>query len=146
MDDTFLFIFWRIVYLYFSKIKNFLIIFLIFFSFSPLAYLYISISEKDKRTDYPGKIIANKVQQEWNKNFSNTIESVIGDEWHAGNLSYHLDSRPKWYTHSSAFVDKSMEDFVKTIGKNGFLIVNGECDHGISFIIENNKICMLGSK
>ena len=24
------------------------------------------------------------------------MEFVIGDEWEAGNLSYHLKSRPKW--------------------------------------------------
>ena len=24
---------------------------------------------------------------------------VIGDEWKAGNLSYHLESRPKWHEH-----------------------------------------------
>ena len=87
-----------------------MIIFLIFFSFSPLAYLYISISEKDKRTDYPGKIIANKVQQEWNKNFSNTIESVIGDEWHAGNLSYHIISRPKWFYVDKIFLPLNLSE------------------------------------
>ena len=29
-------------------------------------------------------------------NFYNDIKFVIGDEWFAGNLSYHLNSRPKW--------------------------------------------------
>ena len=28
--------------------------------------------------------------------FTNEIKIVIGDEWYAGNLSYHLISRPKW--------------------------------------------------
>ena len=79
-------------------------------------------------------------------NFTNNIRSVIGDEWHAGNLSYHLSSKPKWYSHSAAFVDISFDDFMKTIGKEGFIIDNGECTHGISFTIENNKICMSGNK
>ena len=26
---------------------------------------------------------------------------VLGDEWLAGNLSYHLKSRPKWIANSS---------------------------------------------
>ena len=29
-------------------------------------------------------------------NFINEIKIVVGDEWSAGNLSYHLSSRPSW--------------------------------------------------
>ena len=36
------------------------------------------------------------VQNKWNENFRNDIKIVIGDEWFAGNLSYHLSSRPVW--------------------------------------------------
>ena len=49
-----------------------------------------------KRTDYPGKGIALKTQYAWDKQFSSTINVVYGNEWNAGNLSYHLKSRPKW--------------------------------------------------
>ena len=28
--------------------------------------------------------------------YKSQINYVIGDEWYAGNLSYHLKSRPKW--------------------------------------------------
>ena len=129
-----------------KKLKHFFSAFLIFFILSPATYLYISFSETDKRTDYPGREIANLVQEKWDNNFKNTIKSVIGDEWHAGNLSYHLKSKPKWYSHSAAFVDKSFDDFIETIGKDGFIIVNGECSHGILFKIKNNNICMSGKK
>ena len=61
-----------------------------------LLSLLFSISKDDKRTDYPGKEIAQKVQMEWDNNFDEPVEFVIGDEWKAGNLSYHLKSRPKW--------------------------------------------------
>ena len=57
-----------------------------------LTYTIVSISKDDKRTDYPGKKIAQKVQNEWDQNFDDSIEFVIGDEWKAGNLSYHLKS------------------------------------------------------
>jgi len=129
-----------------NKLKYFFSVFLILFIFSPAAYLYVSISQTDKRTDYPGKEIANKIQEKWDGNFTNTIDSVIGDEWYAGNLSYHLRSKPKWYSYSAAFIDMSVDDFIERIGKNGLIIVNGECTHGISFTIENNKICMSGNK
>ena len=108
--------------------------------------MFISVSQTDKRTDYPGKEIANLVQEKWDNNFTNTIISVVGDEWHAGNLSYHLKSKPKWYSHSAAFVDKSFDAFIETIGKDGFIIVNGECSYGVLFIIKNNNICMSGKK
>ena len=79
-----------------KKIKFFLYSFLFLFFLSPIIYSYISVSQTDKRTDYPGKDIANKVQFLWNQDFDKEIEFVTGDEWKAGNLSYHLKSRPKW--------------------------------------------------
>ena len=109
-------------------------------------YSFESIKNTDKRTDYPGKEIGKQVQEKWNSNFSNKIKSVIGDEWHAGNLSYHLKSNPKWYSHSNAFVERTFDDFIETIGKDGFIIVNGECVSGLLFIIKKNNICMNGKK
>jgi len=79
-----------------KKLKPFLYGFLFLFFLSPILYAYISISETDKRTDYPGKIIAKKVQLKWDQDFKDPIQFVIGNEWKAGNLSYHLKSRPKW--------------------------------------------------
>ena len=70
--------------------KSFIISFLILFLLSPITYAYISITENDKRTDYPGKQIANKVQLRWNEEFKEPINVVLGNEWNAGNLSYHL--------------------------------------------------------
>ena len=66
------------------------------FFFSPITYAVVSLTNDFKRTDYPGKEIARLVQDRWDQNFSNDIKLVIGDEWYAGNLSYHLNSRPKW--------------------------------------------------
>ena len=63
---------------------------------SPITYLYVSISNDHKRTDFPGKEIARLVQNKWEDNFVNEIKIVVGDEWSAGNLSYHLYSRPIW--------------------------------------------------
>jgi len=130
----------------FKKIKYFFSILLFLFILSPVTYLYVSISQQDKRTDYPGREIAKIVQEKWDNNFKDEIKSVIGHEWNAGNLSYHLKSNPKWYSHSSAFVEKTFDDFIETIGKDGFIIVNGECVSGILFIIKNNHICMNGKK
>ena len=79
-----------------KKLKPFMIGFIFFFFLSPLLYACISILKNDKRTDYPGKEIAAKVQLIWDKDFDKEIEFVTGNEWNAGNLSYHLKSRPKW--------------------------------------------------
>ena len=64
---------------------------------SPLIYALVSEIDQTKRTDYPGKEISRLVQNKWDENFVNEIKIVIGDEWSAGNLSYHLSSRPSWY-------------------------------------------------
>ena len=79
-----------------KKLKSFFIVFLIIFLISPITYAYISVTKDDKRTDYPGKQIAEKVQQKWNEEFNIPINVVLGNEWNAGNLTYHLDSRPVW--------------------------------------------------
>ena len=70
--------------------------FIFLFFVSPMLYAYVSITKEDKRTDYPGKAIAIKTQYAWDQQFGSTINVVMGDEWNAGNLSYHLKSRPKW--------------------------------------------------
>ena len=79
-----------------NKIKPFLFGFIFLFFLSPILYSYISIKQNDKRTDYPGREIANKVQLVWNQQYNNPINVVLGNEWSAGNLSYHLKSRPSW--------------------------------------------------
>ncbi len=79
-----------------KKIKNFYIVFIFLFLLSPVIYAYISINQTNKRTDYPGKEIAKKVQKKWNLEFNEPINVVLGNEWNAGNLSYHLTSRPTW--------------------------------------------------
>ena len=93
-----------------KKINQFLYGFLFLFFLSPALYSYVSISQTDKRTDYPGREIATKVQIIWNKDFDKEIEFVTGDEWKAGNLSYHLKSRPKWegFTNNE-ILDKSSQ-------------------------------------
>ena len=86
--------------------------FIFLFFLSPVLYSYESISKKDKRTDYPGKEIAAKVQIVWNQNFDKEIEFVTGNEWNAGNLSYHLKSRPKWEGFNSNETLKKSSQFI----------------------------------
>ncbi len=78
------------------KLNSFLIAFIFLFLLSPILYGYVSISQTDKRTDYPGRDIAIKVQMAWHEQHDEPIKYVLGDEWTAGNLSYHINSRPIW--------------------------------------------------
>ena len=93
-----------------KKIRKFLIFFLFLFVLSPAIYLGISIYDKNKRTDFPGKEIARLVQNKWNDNFVNDIKIVIGDEWFGGNLSYHLNSRPVWFNDLENKASKVKDD------------------------------------
>ena len=129
-----------------NKLKYFFSTFLILFILSPTVYFYISITQTNKRTDYPGKEISQIVQKKWQNNFANDIELVGGDEWHGGNLSYHLKSRPKW---DNIFDNKKT---IKSKNTEGGFIIIGNTDillkicSGIFFEIETQGICMIGTK
>ncbi len=92
-----------------KKLKPFMIGFVFFFFLSPVLYAYVSISDDEKRTDYMGKEIAVKTQYAWDQQFDSSINVVLGDEWNAGNLSYHLKSRPVW----DGFVEREKLDQLK---------------------------------
>lgn len=117
-----------------NKLKGFASMFLILFIFSPFAYVYVSITQTDKRTDYPGKEIAIKVQESWDNKFTSKIGYVSGDEWTAGNLSYHLRSRPKWVgvnedvksKNKLSIVDIFENNISEAVTKIGYFKVYGE--------------------
>ena len=78
-----------------DKLKLFNYVFIFLFLFSPFLYGYISITQTDKRTDYKGKQMARTIESKLKKlGFPNTF-LIFGDEWIAGNLCYHLKSKPK---------------------------------------------------
>ena len=127
-----------------KKINSFLYGFIFLFFLSPAIYSYVSIKQTDKRTDYFGRDIANLVERRWNKNFSNEIKYVVGDEWYAGNLSYHISSRPKW------FLD--LKDKTNKLDPNGGVIYVGnpeilkEICPGDFGKINKHGYCMIGSR
>jgi len=92
-----------------NKLKPFMIGFIFLFFMSPILYAYVSISKDDKRTDYPGKEIAIKTQYAWDQQFNSKINVVYGNEWNAGNLAYHLKSRPMW----EGFIEREKLDKLK---------------------------------
>ena len=95
-----------------KRLNSFLSGFLFLFFLSPIIYSYVSISQTDKRTDYPGKEIASKAQLIWSKDFNGEIQFVTGDEWKAGNLSYHLKSRPVWEGSTNSEILKNASQFI----------------------------------
>ena len=95
-----------------KKISLFLYGFLFLLFLSPSIYLYESIYQTEKRTDYPGKDIALKTQAIWNQDFDKEIQFVTGDEWKAGNLSYHLKSRPVWEGFTNEKIIKNSSQFI----------------------------------
>ena len=103
MTPFYLFLGVLFLYIYQSKInqikiKKFIITFIFIFLLSPLTYAFISVFKTDKRTDYNGEIEAEKALvffKNQNK-ITGDISFIKGDEWFAGNISYHLEKRPKW--------------------------------------------------
>ena len=145
------YLFFGLFFIYHFKIninlnflKRFMFGFFFIFILSPVAYLYISISADNKRTDYPGKEIAYLVQSRWDKNFVNNIAIIVGDEWVGGNLSYHLRSRPRWFYN--------LEPKLKNLNLNGGVIYVGNADilksvcPGEFGSIKSQGICMIGTR
>ncbi len=87
----------------FEKMRTFSSIFLILFLLSPILYSYVSITKTDKRTDFEGKNLAKqaKVFFETEGEELGKMEYIKGNEWIAGNISYHLPERPKWIYSSN---------------------------------------------
>ncbi len=127
-----------------KNFKKFFVLFVLLFLLSPIAYLGISLANDSKRTDYPGKEISRLVQNKWDNNFTNDIKIVIGDEWAAGNLSYHLNSRPRWMLSlkNSTYKIKSEEGVIYT----GNPEVLKEVCPGVFGIIRPHGYCMIGQK
>jgi hypothetical protein len=127
-----------------KKLNSFLYGFIFLALLSPILYSYISVKQTNKRTDYFGKEIADLVERRWNKNFSNEIMYVVGDEWFAGNLSYHLPSRPKWFLE--------LKNKVNSLDPNGGIIYVGNPEvlkkicPGDFGQMDKHGYCMIGSR
>jgi hypothetical protein len=127
-----------------KKLNSFLYGFIFLVLLSPILYSYISVKQTNKRTDYFGKEIADLVERRWNKNFSNEIMYVVGDEWFAGNLSYHLPSRPKWFLE--------LKNKVNSLDPNGGIIYVGNPEvlkkicPGDFGKMDKHGYCMIGSR
>ena len=127
-----------------KKFKYFISIFLILFISSPIIYFYISITQTNKRTDYAGKEISQIVQKKWDSNFVNKIGVVGGDEWHGGNLSYHLKDRPIWdniFENIQISSLKNSEDGFILIGDSATLL---KICKGIFVEVKTQGVCMIG--
>ena len=147
MTPFYLFFGLLFIYIFKSRVdprflKKFISVFLFIFILSPSIYLYVSLSNDNKRTDFQGKEIARLVQVKWNKNFTNKISIVVGDEWLGGNLSYHLQSRPRWFNN--------LNPELKNLKLDGGVIYTGNASilkltcPGEFGKIQLQGICMIG--
>ena len=128
----------------YNNLKKFYFIFIFFFILSPVVYLGVSLSDDTKRTDYPGKEIARLVQNKWDKNFINEIKIIVGEEWYAGNLSYHLYSRPIW-VESLENKTSEIKDSQGVIYVGNSKILKKVCP-GIFGSIKPVGYCMIGKR
>ena len=100
----------------FKKIKNFIILLIIFLIVSPILYSLRSIYS-DSRTSYEGKKIASQIEREWKTISKDKISNVGFSEWYAGNLSYQLSNRPKVFLEeNNDFYKKPAVIIAKDIG------------------------------
>jgi hypothetical protein len=144
--------------IYRERLRYFLYVFLFLFILSPSIYIYHSISKKNQRTDYPGKEIAHVIQTKWDNTFSNEIEIVFGNVWEAGNLSYHLRSKPKWtggLWHGIKEITENIDGGIIVIGNydenifvNKICTISNALSHVVLLQLKyfNHNVCMIGKK
>lgn len=77
-----------------KNIINFNLFIILLLIAYPAAYSIRSVYF-DKRVGYDGKKIAEDINKEWISLSKSELKHVGFSEWYAGNLSYHLKSRPK---------------------------------------------------
>ncbi len=141
-----------------ERFKYFLNVFLFLFILSPSIYFFNSISKKDERTDYSGKEIAQLIQTKWDNIFSNKIEIVFGNIWTAGNLSYHLKSKPEWTGGLWYGIKKIPEntnggivmigDYNADISTHKYCTPSNTSPHIVTLKLKsfNHSVCMIGKK
>ena len=100
--------------------------------------------DQKKKTDYPGEEIARLVQNKWDDNFTNEIKIVVGDEWAAGNLSYHLHSRPVWMSELKESASEITEE-QGVIYTGNPKILKKICP-GVFGTIRPSGYCMIGRR
>lgn len=83
----------------------------------------------DSRVNFPGKIIAKEITEEWHHHYDTKLPYVIGPRWLSGSVSFYSTDRPSVYIDAnpklSPWID---EDKIK---QNGAVIVSwkNENDH-----------------
>ena len=108
-----------------TNFNKFYAMLIFIFLLSPSLYGYISVTQTNKRTDYNGREIANLVERKLIQLGYENVMQVKGNEWVAGNLCYHLKSKPKC-------VILNTNTIISAEGKNG------PASFGLKELISNN--------
>ncbi len=126
-----------------KKSKNFIFLLIIFLILSPILYSLRSIYS-DSRTGYEGKKIAIEIEKEW-KNFSKEKIYHVGfSEWYAGNLSYHLNNRPKVFLEeNNDFYKKPAVIIAKDVGTSLCNLKNINIKNIMYKKINNHDVCFI---
>ena len=126
-----------------KKSKNFIFLLIIFLVLSPILYSLRSIYS-DSRTGYEGKKIAIEIEKEW-KNFSKEKIYHVGfSEWYAGNLSYHLNNRPKVFLEEhNDFYKKPAVIIAKDVGTSLCNLKNVNIKNIMYKKINNHDVCFI---
>ena len=127
----------------FKKIKNFIILLIIFLIVSPILYSLRSIYS-DSRTSYEGRKIASQIEREWKTISKDKISNVGFSEWYAGNLSYQLSNRPKVFLEeNNDFYKKPAVIIAKDIGPSLCNRKNTNIKNILYKKIDDHDVCFI---
>ncbi len=103
--------------------RRFGMMWLVVFSVGLLAFsanesLSPYVTEKPKRTIFPGKKLSQIIVDTWHVKYNTPLRYVIGDVWPAGNVAWYADDRPSVYMEGDAAISPwiNQDDFKKSGG------------------------------
>jgi hypothetical protein len=67
-------------------------------------YFYPYISGKAQRINFPGHLLAKKVDDAWRGRYTKPVQYIIGDTWPAGNIAYYAPQRPHVFIHGDTAI------------------------------------------
>jgi len=105
-----------------NRLKLFFILFSIFFGLIISGYSLALISAKSPSSaNFPGKIIATELTNNWHQNFQQKLNYVVGPRWLAGNIAFYSSDRPAVYMEADPIVTQWIDE--KKLKQQGGLFV-----------------------
>ena len=80
-----------------AALRRFVAVFGFLFLLAPLAYIAVfslgsAVTDEAKRTQFPGRALAERIDREWQARFGTASPVIIAEHWYGGNAIYYAQA------------------------------------------------------